>query len=127
MPSNNNLPFDVPTQDDDLYLASADDASTAYYPQEDDNQKSEEAKNNGVIAASYPILPELAKWFEEQIAACDNIGNIQIDSMEFNGHKFSRKASIEGQVLANQLLKEMLVTRSRDFLKLAKQLEEDVA
>jgi hypothetical protein len=104
--------------DGDVYVNEGDTFQAGiYYPDTPKEQKAKEKDEAAVKAASFPILKDLAGWFEEQIKDCDDIHNIQITEMEVNGVKFTRKASIEGQVLAMQLLKEKLTAKYHEFQK----------
>jgi hypothetical protein len=89
----------------------------AYYPGTPEEQAVAEKEEAAKKSASFPILGDLAEWFEQQIKACDDIHAIQITTMEINGVKFSRKVSVEAQVLAMQLLKERFTEKYHEFEK----------
>lgn len=122
MPKDN---FDLPGTNDDLYFASAEDAGTdnTYYPEEDAERTEDEQNEKVIITSSYPILPDLAHWFEKEIADCDSLDNIQVDSLTLGNATYSRSISIEAQVLAYQLLKAKLTEASHRFKDVAKDLE----
>lgn len=102
--------------DDDIYPRSGETfESTAYYPKPDEEQATEDEQKAGVIAASLPIMDDVADWFREQIAASSDVHNIQTTAMTINGVQYSRTVSIEAQVLAYQLLKELLAGKLQEF------------
>jgi hypothetical protein len=92
-------------------------AQGIYYPGQPEEQKLAEKEAAAAKSASLPVLNEVADWFAAQVKACDDIHSIQITEVEINGVKFTRKASVEGQVLAMQLLKEKLIEKSHEFEK----------
>lgn len=100
---------------DNLYPNAGDDYNTAYYPAPPAEQTEEIAASQAIKAASYPILPSIGEWFENQINECDNIHNIQVTSITINGIKYSRDISVQAQVLAYQLLKEKLQEKYDEF------------
>lgn len=103
---------------DDVYVNDGETyQDTAYYPTEPQEQKESQAHDAGIKAASYPIMPELAEWFQTAITDCDNIHNIQVTAMTVNGVQYSRQISVEAQVLAYQLLKEKLQEKAEEFAK----------
>lgn len=113
------------TTDDDLYLNAGDDFQAGiYYPSEDEEAKKEEAEQKAVQASSYPIMDDVADWFREQIEECDHLENISIDSMTINGVNYSRKISVEAQLLAFQLLKTGFTDKLTEFQEFGKNRDE---
>lgn len=70
----------------------------------------------GKVATSAPVLDELIEWFDVQIASADSLMNIETTKLTINGVKYERSVSIEGQVLANQILKQLLETKKADYV-----------
>jgi hypothetical protein len=102
--------------DGDLYLRDgADYQNGVYYPEAPIAQVEEEQKAIGIKASSYPVMDDVANWFKEAIADCDSISNIETSIQTLNGVKYSRTISIEGQVFAYQLLKELLQDKANEF------------
>lgn len=101
---------------DDLYLRDgADYTNGIYYPEVPTEQKEEEAKHKGTIASSYPIMDDVANWFDEAITECSDIANIETSTTTINGVKYSRTIHVEAQVLAYQLLKQLLQDKAAEF------------
>lgn len=102
--------------DDDLYKNAGDtyDTGTQYF-EEPEEQKREQAEKAAIKAASYPILGDVADWFEEQIKQCDSIDNIQFDLQTIQGMTVDRKLSVEVQVLAYRMLKELMTDKFSQF------------
>lgn len=102
--------------DDDIYVNAGDsyDTGTQYYdvPAE---QKEEEIKEAAIKAASYPILGDVADWFEAQINQCESIENIQFDVTTIQGITVDRKISVEAQVLAYRMLRQLLDDKYQEF------------
>jgi hypothetical protein len=101
--------------DDDLYVNAGDSYDTTYYPEEDMAVREAEVSQKALQAASFPILGDVAEWFEYQIKGCDNLDNIQFDRQNINGISVDRKLSVEAQVLAYRLLKELLSDKYDQF------------
>lgn len=101
------------TTDDDIYLRDGESFQDgAYYPTED-KEALEEARNDASSkAASYPILNDLAEWFEQQVRECDNIDNIDMTQ---------GAVSIESQVLAQKLLKQKMLDKAQEFAQFKEQ------
>lgn len=118
---------DTPHADDDLYLHSGEtyDGPPAYYPKEPEAQVDERRKEHTVIAASYPIMADIADWFRTEIDACDRISNIETRAISANGMHYSLKVSIEAQVLAYQLLREKLEGKLQQFAQFGKALDSE--
>lgn len=102
---------------DDIYLNDGETYTPpgVYYPKTENPATDAELQTQAAIAQSLPIMGEVAAWFEQEIQNCDNIHNIQVTSLTVNGVKYGRDISVEAQVLAFQLLKEMLQNKARDF------------
>lgn len=98
-----------------LYPNAGDDYDTTFYPEESEDRQEAERQQKAVIAASYPVMKDVAEWFESQIQATDSLSNIQLQSITVGGIAHERKVSIEGQILAHQLLKELLEAKYQDF------------
>lgn len=102
---------------DDSYTSDGQQMNGIYYPEpdlvvEDTNKLAEkEAK----LSSSLPILDDLIEWFDTQVDLCDSLDNILLTSMTINGVKMGREVSIEGQLMAYQMLKEMLETKRKEF------------
>lgn len=95
--------------DDQLYLRDGEDQTNSIiYAVEDTEVVEERSKQNGVLMQSYPIMGDVAQWFDECIAECDSIRNIEMTSKTINGVKYSREIHIEAQALAYQLLMQLL-------------------
>jgi len=67
------------------------------------------------VASGAPIMDDLTAWFDEQIADSDSLMNIEITELTVNGVKYSRKVSIEAQVLAHQLVKGILEAKKQQY------------
>lgn len=105
----------MPTNDD-LYLRDgADYTNGIYYPETPTEQVEEEAKEKAVIASSYPVMDDVAEWFQEAIKECDSITNIDMNKVTIGEVTYSRATSVEGQVLAYQLLKQLLSDKAAEF------------
>lgn len=118
--SKANLPttFDVPAaiSDDDVYVNSGESyVGGAYYPGEPEERKEIEQQQAAERTGPIEVLQGIYNWFDQQIKDCDNIHNIEVNEMTVNGVKFSRKVSVEAQVLALQLLKERFVEKRDEF------------
>lgn len=101
---------------DDLYINDGAAYDTSYYPEDQDGEvKEQEVSQKAVQAASYPIMGDVAEWFEEQIKSCDSIDNIIFDTQVIGNVQLDRNLSVEVQVLAYRLLKEKLQDKARDF------------
>lgn len=115
--------FDMPAGvGDELYTNDGQSFADEYFdvPEErKEAEKSEAAEK----AASYPALQSIEAWFKEQIALCDSIDNIQTRVAEINGVKVESKISIEAQVYAYQLLKQLLTDKHSQYQEFAKEIE----
>lgn len=101
---------------DDLYPTSSDTYEDNYYaPPVDEERIQAEQDEKAIKAASYPILADIAEWFESRINECDSIDQIQLDKMTVNGVVYERLVSIEGQLLAQRLLKTALTEKYEQF------------
>lgn len=102
--------------DDDLMPNDGEAfTNSVSYPDIPEERVEEEAAEAAVIAASYPILPKLADWFEKQMEQAGSLQNIETKSLTISGVKYTRTVSVEAQVLAYQLLHEMLAQVYHDF------------
>jgi hypothetical protein len=110
--------------DDDVYVNEGNSYDSGiYYPDAPKEQTEEIAETQGKKAASYPILAELEQWFREQIDYAKDLNNIETARVNINGSTYSRSVSVEGQVLAHQLLSKMLSDKYHEFEDFAKGLE----
>jgi hypothetical protein len=100
---------------DDIYPNDGSAFDTAAYAAEPEERIADEVAHASMKAASYPILGDVAGWFEEQLAQCDSIDNIQFDLTVIAGMPVERKLSVEAQVLAYRMLKELLNDKYREF------------
>lgn len=108
--------FDLPSSNDDIYVNEGSSYDNGvYYPNAPEERLEAEREDSAKKSASYPVLKEIASWFERQIQACDSMDNIQIETLEVNGVKFSRTVSVEAQVLAMQLLKQQLQMQYEEY------------
>jgi hypothetical protein len=112
--------------DDDVYLNAGDsyDAPGVYYPKQAEPTE-EELQARAAMVQSYPIMASVYEWFEMQIDGADSIQNIKMQSMTVNGVKYSREVSIEAQVLAFQLLKDMLIEKQAEFKTFAPESDDE--
>jgi hypothetical protein len=102
--------------DDQLYLRDGEfETNGVIYAEEDRDIVEERAKQDGVLAASYPIMKDVADWFQECISECDSLTNIEMVAQTVNGVKYERTVSIEAQVLAYQLLKQLLEDKKNSW------------
>lgn len=111
--------------DDDVYFNAGDSYGEpgAYYPAVPKEQAERIRESEAVKASSYPILPELAQWFDDQIKKCNNINNIQVDALTISGVKYERSVSIEAQVLAYKLLYDLLASKAHEFERFVEKLK----
>lgn len=65
----------------------------------------EEAKVKAIIAASYPVMAQVADWFHEEAMAAMDISNINLES----------KVPVEAQVLAFQLYQTKMIEKAKEF------------
>lgn len=101
---------------DELILNDgADFTNGVYYPAETVEEKEAEAKAAGIIAASYPVIKDVDEWFEAAIDECDSVKNIEMTTMTYGGVKYERKIHVEAQVLAYQLLADLLADKRKEF------------
>lgn len=100
---------------DDIYPRDGETYDTTYYPDPPAEQVEEEQIAKGIQAASYPVMGAIADWFDEQIKGCDSLEHIAIDKMTINGVTYERTVSIEGQLLAHKLLKNLLLEKYAEF------------
>jgi len=105
---------------DDIYVNDGESYNTAYYPEVPTEQAEAEAQQKALIATAYPIMDDIADWFADSIASCDNMHNIEMKQITINGAKYTRNASIEGQVLAYQMLKDLLQEKATEFAEFGK-------
>lgn len=118
--------FDLPAgAGDDLYINDGDSfgAEFQYYDQPEERKQAEQAQAAAVNAPT-PLQENVAKWFEEEIAKCNLPENIMTRTVEIAGVKVESKASIEGQVIAYQMLKQLLTDKFSEFEKFIKKEEE---
>jgi hypothetical protein len=111
--------------DGDIYVnpGITDVLGGAYYPGEPEERKAAEKDQAAPVAASYPIMEDVAEWFKQQIASCDDMHNIQVSKMTIGGTVYERSISVEAQVLAYQLLKEKLTDKFNTFKDFSKETD----
>lgn len=100
---------------DDSYTSDGQQMNGIYYPETSTEGEIELAAEQGKLSASFPVLDDLIDWFDAEIAKCDSIDNIQVTSLTINGVKYSRDVSVEGQILAYQLLKGLMHDKKVTF------------
>lgn len=100
---------------DDLYPNDGADFDGMLYPDTEPKVSEEEKVETANMAASYPVLADINEWFEQQIAECDSLDNIQIEAIEIKGVKVNKTISIEAQLYALQLLKGLLKDKQEEF------------
>ncbi len=101
--------------DSGLYPNDGDTMGTYYQPEIPEEQLEAEEEDRKLRNAANPILDHLIEWFQDQIDAADSTDNIELDTLEVNGVKYERKTSIEAQILAYRLLKQMLSEKQGEF------------
>lgn len=105
---------------DDIYVNDGETfVDSAYYPAPPTDRVEAEVTEASIKAASYPIMGAVADWFIDAVAECDNLDNIETHAMTINGVKVGRTMSIEVQVLAYQLLKQLLMDKCTEFNQFA--------
>lgn len=101
---------------DDLYVNDGETYTNGvYYPEEPVEQVEETAKAKGVLAASYPILDDVADWFRDAIAELGDIDSIDSQQTTINGVTVSTKVSIEAQYYGNQIARQLLRDKFKEF------------
>ena len=108
---------------DDLYLRDgATETNGIYYPEKPEEQVEAEVKQKGTIASSYPIMGDVAEWFKEAIADSNDLNNIDLNKTEINGVSVS--VSAEAQLLAYQLLGQLLTDKAKEFDEFMQERED---
>lgn len=116
------MSVDMPKHDGDLYVNDGETFDNGeYYPDAPEERKTEEREAAAAVASSYPVMAEIAEWFKEQILACDDIHNIQATEIVRDGVTYSRKVSIEAQVLAFQLIKDKMQSKFDEYKEFIKE------
>jgi hypothetical protein len=106
---------------DDLYLRDGETYTNGtYYPDVPQEQVDEEVKQKGIIASSYPIMNDVADWFDSAIADSKDMTNIDLTVTEINGVKVSMSVSAEAKVLAYHLLTQALQDKKAEFAEFGK-------
>lgn len=100
---------------DDVYVNAGDDYDTNLYPATEYQKSDEEKVADGNKAASYPVMTDNYVWFSEQVAKARDISNIQVNVQQIAGTKVERKVSIEAQVMAYQMLAELLEEKANEY------------
>lgn len=80
-----------------------------YYPEREDKDEPSPLRDRS------SIQKDCAEWFDRQIKFADSLDNVQVDLLEFQGIKRERRVSIEAQVLAHQMLMQMLKDKKQEF------------
>lgn len=123
MPQPDKTSFDLPQgTGDDIYLNDGQSFGDEYFTIPEERQEAEQQAAAEKVASA-PALEAIEKWFREQIANCDNLDNIQTRVAEINGIAVSTTVSIEGQVYAFQLLKQLLIDKHDEYKQFAKEIE----
>ncbi len=111
--------------DDSLMPYDGEAFDTSSYAELPEDRKQKERDESGIKAASYPVLPKIADWFEQAIKDCNNLDNITLGStMEKNGVVYDQRTSVQAQILAYRLLKELLVEKYDEFKDFQEDLDE---
>lgn len=114
--------FDVPTVDDDVYVNEGSSYDNGiYYPGEPEERKEAEEEQAAEKAGPIPVLQNVHQWLLDQAKECDNIHAIEVTELTINGVKYSRKVSVEAQVLCMQLMKERMNTKAEEFKDFAEE------
>lgn len=110
MPNSNFEPAQV-----DDYASGSDAWDNTFVPEESMAREEAAREESRSFAAAPEVLAANGEWFATAVADCDSIDNIQIKEMLVNGVTYSRKVSIEAQVLAYQLLKIKLSEKAAEY------------
>jgi hypothetical protein len=102
------------------YVGDGGSLSTDWQPIGPTEQQEAEQSQKAVQASSYPIMDEVAKWFDNAIHDASGLDNIKIDELTINGVKYSRTVSVEAQVLAYQLLEQLLTQKRAEWAEFGK-------
>lgn len=76
-----------------------------------------ERKYRASLNTVAPHLDRTIEWFEEQIANTDSLANIETTALKIGDVTYTRKVSIEAQVLAQQMLAELLRTKQQEYIR----------
>ena len=90
------------------YPQSGDDFSTAYYPGEDPERVEAEQAKASIVSQSYPVMEDVAAWFDRQIADCDSRRNILAYAATHN-------TDPERTALAFDIVRELLEIKRSEF------------
>lgn len=95
--------------DDDIYLHNGETyQDAAYYADEPQERKEAEQAAASILAASYPVMGDVYKWFDEQIEACDSRRSIK-------AYADSHGYDTEQCALAFDIVRELLEAKQLDF------------
>lgn len=122
-PTTNIKRFDLPSgAGDDLYINDGASYEDQYYdiPAE---RKEAEREKAAVIQSSLPVIKDVHDWFETAIDLCDSLDNIQTRQITINDVKVDVNVSIEAQLYAYQLLKQLLTDKQAEFKEFAEGVE----
>lgn len=89
---------------DDSFVASSD-GDTTYYADIPQERAEADAKEAAIVAASYPIMADVADWFARQVEEAMDISNIDLES----------SVPVEVQVKAFQLYQAKMIEKAREF------------
>ena len=92
-----------------------DGATYDWQPPQPEVQQEADKHIKAVVAPSFPIMDDVAQWFDEQIADSRDRRNIQVTALTVNGVKYSREVSVEAQVLAMELLEQKLTAKRAEW------------
>jgi hypothetical protein len=91
---------------DDTFVASSEGyQDAAYYPEQPEERTESESKDAAILAASYPIMADIADWFARQVEEAMDITNIDLEST----------LPVEVQVKAYQLYQTKMIEKAREF------------
>lgn len=64
----------------------------------------------------------IVSWLEEAQDYFGSIDNIQLDLMTMNGQSIERRVSIEAQILANKMARDLFAEKAREFKDYIKEM-----
>lgn len=124
MPASND-PADIPISDGDMYPNDGDSFQAGiYYPEAPKEQTEAIAAESAAASVSFPIMAEVLDWFNRQVEKAGDINQIETKRLTINGVTYGRTVSIEAQVLAQQLLKEMLAEKAHEWERFSEEQDD---
>lgn len=100
--------------DDDIYVNNGDTyVSTDYQPEpfQTVQQKEQLSHDQAIKAASYPIMADVADWFDTQIDGCDSRRTINA----YAAAKGYQPNQLEDVARAFDIVRELLEAKSLEF------------